>query len=166
MTAASPADGDPPEDVDAAFEEIVAGLAREKDALEVAHPRRDDSADPTSDPTSTDAAPSEQDGSAGTGDEQWADVSPPAPPPPAVPEERFVPPEPAPLPRSDAVTAAAWVAVIAAPALFIVLGAAGVALHTWQLAVLAVAFVGSFGLLVSRMRTGRGPDDPDDGAVV
>lgn len=83
----------------------------------------------------------------------------------AVPDEHFEPPEPPPLPRADAITWAAWLGVIGGPLALLLLTALG-----WSSAVLVVgataAFVGGFALLVSRMRTQRDPDDPDDGAVV
>jgi hypothetical protein len=80
-------------------------------------------------------------------------------------DERFVPPEPPPLPRGDFVTSLGWVCVLGGP-LFLVFAAL-----TWrgvpgELILAAVAaFVGGFVLLVARM-PGDHPDDPDDGAVV
>ena len=82
-------------------------------------------------------------------------------------EERYVPPPPPPLPRADAVTVAAWAALLGGPALVIVMTLAGLSVAR-SVAVLAlVAFVGGFVTLVARMQD-RPPTDsgPDDGAVV
>lgn len=86
--------------------------------------------------------------------------------PPEV-EERYVPPPPPPLPRSDALGTAAWIGAIGAPVVWMLLSLLGWPFESWQLLLLVAVFLGSFGVLVSRMRQGPGEDDPDDnGAVV
>jgi hypothetical protein len=76
----------------------------------------------------------------------------------------FVPPDP-PLPRGDAVSTAAWAAVLLGPAFLLF------AVLFWktapQLLMLAAvaAFIGGFVFLVSRLPSTR-DDDEDDGAVV
>jgi hypothetical protein len=83
----------------------------------------------------------------------------------AADEERFVPPEPPPLPRGDAFTMLAWGGVLLGPIFLLV------CVLVWQTApqtyILAavVAFVGGFATLVMRMPKHR-DDDDDDGAVV
>ena len=79
-------------------------------------------------------------------------------------DDRYVPPEPPPLPRGDAVSRLAWGGVLGAP-LFLVLS-----MLFWRgvptlLVVAAIAaFVAGFVTLVVRMPDGQ--DDADDGAVV
>jgi hypothetical protein len=83
----------------------------------------------------------------------------------AVPDEHFVPPEPPPLPRADAITWAAWVGAIGAPLLLVLLTALGVSSGFVVVGAVA-AFLGGVAILVSRMSSHRDPFDPDDGAVV
>lgn len=83
----------------------------------------------------------------------------------AVPDEHFVPPEPPPLPRADAITWAAWLGVVGAPLMLLLLTALGVSSGLLA-TVLVAAFVAGIAVLVTRMRTQRDPYDPDDGAVV
>ena len=83
----------------------------------------------------------------------------------AVPDEHFVPPDPPPLPRADAITWAAWIGAIGAPLLLVLLTAFGVSSGLIVVGAVA-AFLGGVAILVSRMRGHRDPFDPDDGAVV
>jgi hypothetical protein len=83
----------------------------------------------------------------------------------AVPDEHFVPPEPPPLPRTDALTAAAWFGAVGSPLMLLLVVALGWT-PAWLMVGLTVAFVGGFALLLSRLRTQRDPYDPDNGAVV
>lgn len=83
----------------------------------------------------------------------------------ALPEEHFVPPEPPPLPRADAITWAAWLGAIGSPLLLLLLTALGVSSGLLA-SVLVAAFVAGVAVLVTRMRGQRDPYDPDDGAVV
>jgi hypothetical protein len=80
-------------------------------------------------------------------------------------EDRFVPPEPAPIGRADPVTTLAWVCVIGGPLFLLLAALAWRTLPGWLLLSALVAFVGGFVLLVARM-PGEPPDDPDNGAVV
>lgn len=103
-----------------------------------------------------------------------ADAPPPPDPitawrqhvPPEEPVEHFVPPEPPPLPQTDAITRAAWVGVLGAPALFVLAGLLNWHLPWWGAALGVLGFVGGFALLVWRMRDGEPGAGPDDGAVV
>lgn len=83
----------------------------------------------------------------------------------AVPDEHFVPPDPEPLPRADAITWAAWIGVIGGPLLMFLLSAFGRSSSLLAVASVA-AFLGGFLVLVTRMRARRDPHGPDDGAVV
>ena len=83
----------------------------------------------------------------------------------AIPDEHFVPPDPPPLPRADAITWAAWVGALGAPLLLLLMTAFGVSSGVVVVAAVG-AFLGGVAILVSRMRSHRDPFDPDDGAVV
>jgi hypothetical protein len=82
-------------------------------------------------------------------------------------EDHFVPPPPPPLPRADAVTKAAWAALLGGPLYLFVAAATGMTIEGWEAVLAAGAFVGGFVTLVARMGD-RPPTDsgPDDGAVV
>lgn len=77
----------------------------------------------------------------------------------------FVPPEPTPLPRPDAITLLAWIAVIGGP-LVLVAGTILGGLPTWLAGGIVAAVVVGFVLLVSRLPRRRDVDPGDDGAVV
>ncbi|MER8230549.1 hypothetical protein [Streptomyces sp. NPDC094049] len=85
-------------------------------------------------------------------------------------EGHFVPPEPPPLPETDATTRFAWLAVIGGPVLMLL----AVLLQwdmTWWLTTLCLGgFLGGFATLVGRMKHDEededGFDDPGRGAVV
>lgn len=79
--------------------------------------------------------------------------------------ERYVPPEPPPLPRGDLVSRLAWAGVLGGPVLLLLATVFWTAMPQWMLLCSLAAFVGGFVTLVSRMPS-RPPDDPDDGAVV
>ncbi len=83
----------------------------------------------------------------------------------AIPDEHFVPPDPPPLPRADAITWAAWLGVIGAPLLLLLMTAFGVSSGFVVTAAVA-AFLAGVAILIGRMRSSRDPFDPDDGAVV
>jgi hypothetical protein len=79
--------------------------------------------------------------------------------------ERYVPPEPPPLPRGDLVSRLAWAGVLGGPVLLLLATVVWPSMPQWLLLCSLAAFVGGFVTLVSRMPA-RPPDDPDDGAVV
>ncbi|WP_337059624.1 hypothetical protein [Kineococcus sp. G2] len=78
--------------------------------------------------------------------------------------ERFVPSEPAPLPR-DLVGWAAWGAVVGAPLFLLVVALAWRDVPALVTVVTAAVFVAGFATLVVRLPGSR-DDDGDDGAVV
>ena len=83
----------------------------------------------------------------------------------AIPDEHFVPPDPPPLPRADAITWAAWLGVIGAPLLLLLMAAFGVS-SAFVVTAAVAAFLAGLAILIGRMRSSRDPFDPDDGAVV
>jgi hypothetical protein len=95
----------------------------------------------------------------------WRRHVPPEPPP-----EHFVPPEPPPLPRTDAITFAAWSGVLGVPVLVVLATVLRVRMPIWAVWLCVIGFVGGFAVLVWRMSTGgSGGDrggDRGDGAVV
>ena len=79
--------------------------------------------------------------------------------------ERFVPPEPPPLPTTTTDRYVAWAGVLGSPALLLVCLILGIALPELVAYLLVAAFVGGFLYLVMTMT--REPRDPDDnGAVI
>ncbi|MFS8202928.1 hypothetical protein ACLVWQ_30105 [Streptomyces sp. CWNU-52B] len=82
-------------------------------------------------------------------------------------EGHFVPPEPPPLPASDATARFAWLGVIGGPILLLLAVLLGWEM-TWWLATLGIGgFLGGFATLVGRMRGDEeDEDDPGRGAVV
>ncbi|MEW2520451.1 hypothetical protein [Actinacidiphila alni] len=83
-------------------------------------------------------------------------------------DAHFVPPEPPPLPDADVTTKFAWIAVLGGPLLLIVFVLLQIELTWWAITVGVGGFLGGFGTLVARMRTGEDEDDdlPGGGAVV
>lgn len=156
---------DRPEDVDAAFAEIVAGLEREG----VGRLPDPDEAESTG---GTDLA--EQD------DEEPTAESPrPAQPPPqawrgsdtewdwtwGTDEEHYVPPEPPPLPRLRPMTIVALVLIAAAVLLLFAPGLIGLAPHVGTPIALIALTCGGV-LLLLRVRKTPRQDDRDDGAQI
>lgn len=92
----------------------------------------------------------------------------PEPPPSRTPPpewDAFVPPTPPPLPRPRGVRLAAWIGLIAAPLILLVLALTGWRPPTLITAALIAGFLGGFGYLVATMP--REPREPwDDGAQV
>lgn len=83
------------------------------------------------------------------------------------PADHFVPPPPPPLPRPDPLTRLGWSGLLGAPLLLLLAALIGLPVDGWIGLLLVLAFVGGFGLLLARMRTGEEDGgDPDDGAVV
>jgi len=175
----NPDDGSGPLDVDAAFAEIVAHWG---DAAAGEAPVGPEApADGTAPPPRTGAA-----GDATSLTDSARTVRPARPLPPApredVPQvppareevdedmalagldDRFVPPEPQPLPR-DAVGWGAWIAVIGAPLFLLVVALVWREVPPLVTAATAVVFVAGFATLVVRLPSSR-DDDSDDGAVV
>jgi hypothetical protein len=167
-----PGGSDGPEDVDAAFAEIVASLEREGlGAALVEEDERGRAASPT------DAAPSGQqadvvDTGKETETETTTGIAKPAgwrtpetewDPDAEVEEEHFVPPEPPPLPRLRPGTLfgillmAIGILLLTGPTLIGLAPRIGTPLAL-------VALAGGIGWLVLRMRSGPPPDDWDDGA--
>lgn len=99
---------------------------------------------------------------------------PPEPPAPARPvapsdatydelDDRFVPPDPPPLPHPPPVRLAAWSGIFGAPTVLLFALVLGIPLPGWLAYALVASFVGGFAYLVVNMQ--RGPRDPgDDGA--
>ena len=79
--------------------------------------------------------------------------------------DRFVPPNPPPIPRGDRISRLAWAGVIVPPIIVLIGGLASISVPTNIMAFLALAFILGFGTLVYRLR-GHHPSDPDDGAVL
>lgn len=136
----------PDEDVDAAFMRIIAGW--------------DDT------PTLIDPKPI---------------VIEPAPPPPLPgppepgprdyapvdePDDRYVPDEPAPIPRGDVAGVLAWAAVLLGPLFLLIAGLFWPEASPLWLGLAVVAFVGGFVALVMRLPSHRDEDSDDDGAVL
>lgn len=112
-----------------------------------------------------------------TPDESRIRIVRPAEPPRAQPDlgddelddedEHFVPPPPPPLPRADAGTKFAWVALFGGPGYLLLAAAMQWEVPGWAAFLAVAAFVGGFVALVMRMNDGRGNGSgPDDGAVV
>ncbi|MFG2720264.1 hypothetical protein ACGFW5_18510 [Streptomyces sp. NPDC048416] len=81
-------------------------------------------------------------------------------------EGHFVPPEPPPLPESDATAKFAWLGVVGGPLLLILAAVFGWEM-TWWLTLLGVGgFLGGIATLFARMQPDDEDDDPGRGAVV
>ena len=104
------------------------------------------------------------------GERPHVDLPPPAPEPEPAwhpsydgPDDRFVPPEPEPVPTAPPLRMAAWLGVFVAPSILLVALVLPLPLPTWTAYAMVAWFVGGFGYLVWHMD--RGPRDPgDDGA--
>ncbi|MFI6511384.1 hypothetical protein ACIBCT_27570 [Streptosporangium sp. NPDC050855] len=82
-------------------------------------------------------------------------------------EGHYVPPPPPPLPKTDATTKIAWLALFGGPAYLLLSAALSWNLKGWMLFTAVAAFIGGFVALVVRMGDGP-PNDSgwDDGAVI
>jgi hypothetical protein len=80
-------------------------------------------------------------------------------------DEHFVPPTPPPIPRTDMITMMAWAGVFGTPVLFAGAYVLGQSVSGLVSMIALIAFIGGFGVLISRLR-GHDPHDPDSGAVV
>lgn len=106
--------------------------------------------------------------SAGAGPRDWKAAEPSDDDLDETDEGHFVPPEPPPLPKADTTTKFAWIAVLGGPLLLLTMLLLQQPM-TWWASVLGIGgFLGGFGTLVARMRTGDDDDDepPNGGAVV
>ncbi|GAA2890736.1 hypothetical protein GCM10010517_55010 [Streptosporangium fragile] len=82
-------------------------------------------------------------------------------------EGHYVPPPPPPLPKTDATTKIAWLALFGGPAYLLLSAALNWHLEGWMLFTAVAAFIGGFVALVVRMGDGPPGDSGwDDGAVV
>jgi hypothetical protein len=82
-----------------------------------------------------------------------------------VAEERFVPPEPPPVPLAEPRRLAAWAGLFVSPAVLLIAVVVGWTLPSWVSMLLVGWFIGGFLYLVAKMP--RGPRDPgDDGARI
>ena len=79
-------------------------------------------------------------------------------------EDHFIPPPPPPLPKPDAMTRFAWVALLGGPLYLVASVFLNRAVPSWAAFVAVAAFIGGFVALVLRM--GDEPPEDDDGAVV
>ena len=167
MTADPPSRSDGPDpglDVDAAFAEIVArwGPPSPEAGEEAAGGPRP--AEPQAPQPATAQAPSAESADSPTpgwddplnSRASWED------------EGHFVPPVPPPLPTVEPRRRAAWIALVGAPVVGLVLLLLRVAVPSWVSSFLACAFVGGFCYLVATMgqQPARGDFSGDDGAVL
>lgn len=79
-------------------------------------------------------------------------------------EGHFVPPPPPPLPSTDPLTKAAWLALVGGPIYLLITVILNWDVPGWAAFLAVAAFIGGFVTLVLRM--GDEPRGPDDGAVV
>jgi hypothetical protein len=79
-------------------------------------------------------------------------------------EGHFVPPPPPPLPRPDAQTRFAWIALLGGPVYLVAAVFLNWQVPSWAAFAAVAAFIGGFVALVLRM--GDDPPEDDDGAVV
>jgi hypothetical protein len=79
-------------------------------------------------------------------------------------EEHYVPPPPPPLPKPDAMTRFAWIALLGGPVYLVASVFLSWQVPSWAAFVAVAAFIGGFVALVLRM--GDEPPEDDDGAVV
>ncbi|RKT53304.1 hypothetical protein [Saccharothrix australiensis] len=143
---------DGPEDVDATFAEIVAGLAREG----VGKTWPDDEAEPEDEAEPVKPSRPEGRRTVATADEDQDDD----------PDDHFVPPEPPPLPALRAGTIAALALVLLGLVLLLFPGLFGLSSRIGTPLALAVLCSG-VGWLVLRIRNNPPPDSGwDDGAVL
>ncbi|WP_069811787.1 hypothetical protein [Streptomyces sp. TP-A0874] len=104
--------------------------------------------------------------SAGLGPRDWTPRE--LTPKEAEAEDRFVPPEPPPLPKGDPTSRMAWVAVLGGPLLLLLMVLMQWEMRSWVTFLGVGGFLGGFATLVARMRDGDedDEDDPGRGAVV
>lgn len=153
---------DGPEDIDAAFAEIVADL--ERDTKFGKWPGKDDDAQPH-------PSPEEQTPPAASAPDETKPVEPPAEQgprdwaPAAEEEEHFVPPEPPPLPIPRPATFLGVGIVVLGVLVLLIPGLAGIA-ATVKLPLGLVLISAGIGWLLFRLRHTPPSDSDDDGAQV
>jgi len=148
-------------DEDQIFAEIVASFDRPSAAGERPWPA-EENIDETSDDTAED--PAEESPGESTGElTMTARVVKPATDD-EDDEDHFVPPPPPPLPKPDAMTRFAWIALLGGPIYLVASVFLSWEVPSWAAFVAVAAFIGGFVALVLRM--GDEPPEDDDGAVV
>ncbi|CCH28966.1 hypothetical protein ABZ816_39305 [Actinosynnema sp. NPDC047251] len=159
---------DGPEDVDATFAEIVAGLEREgvgrtwPDADDAAADAAADAADDAADEEAEPAKPARSEGRPAVA---TADADPDDEPDDD-PDDHFVPPDPPPLPALRAGTVAALLLILLGVVLLLFPSLFGLT-PTIGTPVALVVLCSGAGWLVLRIRNGPPPDSGwDDGAVL
>ncbi len=158
------------EAVDRAFADLVAGYHLTADRPDPLEQQVSIDGAPGDQTAPSQSGPAQPTSEAGEPDPRWADnhplfrfEEPPAAEDGPVEEERFVP-EPLPLPRPAWPVLVAWLAM--GYAVVVVLAAAmGLDLPRWAAWLTLLAFVGGFGLLVTRLPRHR-PPDAGNGAVL
>jgi hypothetical protein len=80
--------------------------------------------------------------------------------------EGYVPPEPPPLPRGDALGWLAWMAVLGGPLFLVFASLWWTDVGRFWILVAVLAFIAGFAAIVARLPDHRSDDGPDDGAVV
>lgn len=82
-------------------------------------------------------------------------------------DDHYVPPPPPPLPKADAVTRVAWLALFGGPAYLLLAAMLSLPMDGWIVFAAVAAFIGGFVALVVRMGDGPPSDSGwDDGAVI
>ncbi|MFB9838430.1 hypothetical protein [Actinoallomurus acaciae] len=79
-------------------------------------------------------------------------------------DDHFIPPPPPPLPKADALTRFAWIALLGGPIYLVASVFLSWDVPSWAAFLAVAAFIGGFVALVLRM--GDDPPEDDDGAVV
>jgi hypothetical protein len=85
---------------------------------------------------------------------------------PAAETEGYVPPEPPPLPRGDAIGWLAWIAVLGGPIFLFFASLWWTDVGRFWILLAVLAFIAGFAAIVARLPNHRSEDGPDDGAVV
>lgn len=148
-------------DEDEIFAEIVASFDRPSAAGEMPWPA-EENIDETPEDTAED--PAEEPPSESTGElTLTARVVKPATDD-EDDEDHFIPPPPPPLPKPDAMTRFAWIALLGGPVYLVASVFLSWEVPSWAAFVAVAAFIGGFVALVLRM--GDEPPEDDDGAVV
>jgi len=148
-------------DEDQIFADIVASFDRPSAAGDTPWPAEEDIEETPEDPAeeSTEESPSEPAGEL----TRTARVVKPATDDEDE-EDHFVPPPPPPLPKPDAMTRFAWIALLGGPVYLVASVFLSWQVPSWAAFAAVAAFIGGFVALVLRM--GDEPPEDDDGAVV